>query len=564
MEKTCKQCLNHFSIRPEDLEFYDKVSPIIAGKKYDIPAPTLCPDCRQQRRLAWRNERVLHWRTCDATGERILSVFSPNSPYKVYNNDYWYSDQWDPRAYGREFDFSRSFFAQFDELLKTVPQIARSALSNVNSEYVNQCGWCKNCYLLFEADGNEDCAYSGYIYDSKNCFDDTMCFKSELCFDSVNIQQCYRLIGSMNCENSSDAAFLKNCIGTRNSFGCINLRNKEYWFFNQPLGKEAYDEKMKSIDLSDGKQYQEWKQKSAEFFLQFPHQYMTGHQNEDSLGDYLTNTQRCYQCFEVQNAQDCAYVGYARNINHVYDMNVFGAEAGVSFSYELHEAGAAVRNVLFCDQVFDNVSDLLYSKLCVGGSRSLFGCVAMKRAQYCIFNRQYTKEEYEILVPKIIEHMKKTGEWGEFFPMELSPFGYNETVAQELYPLSREEVLKKGWKWADERADVPQVEKVIDVSQLPNELGNIPDDILNWAIRCEVTGKPFRIIPQELKFYREQGLPIPRRHPDQRHKDRMELKNPRRLWDRDCDKCGLAIQTSYEQGRPEIMYCEDCYLKEVY
>ena len=32
--------------------------------------------------------------------------------------------------------------------------------------------------------------------------------------------------------------------------------------------------------------------------------------------------------------------------------------------------------------------------------------------------------------------MKSTGEWGEFFPHELSPFGYNETVAQEYFPLN--------------------------------------------------------------------------------------------------------------------------------
>ena len=37
--------------------------------------------------------------------------------------------------------------------------------------------------------------------------------------------------------------------------------------------------------------------------------------------------------------------------------------------------------------------------------------------------------------------MMKTGEWGEFFPSSLSPFGYNETVAQEHFPMSREEVL---------------------------------------------------------------------------------------------------------------------------
>ncbi|MBU0627024.1 hypothetical protein KKG31_00015 [Patescibacteria group bacterium] len=49
------------------MEFYSKVSPIIAGKKYLIPAPTLCPDCRQQRRISFRNERSLYKRKCDLT-----------------------------------------------------------------------------------------------------------------------------------------------------------------------------------------------------------------------------------------------------------------------------------------------------------------------------------------------------------------------------------------------------------------------------------------------------------------------------------------------------------------
>ena len=32
--------------------------------------------------------------------------------------------------------------------------------------------------------------------------------------------------------------------------------------------------------------------------------------------------------------------------------------------------------------------------------------------------------------------MQDTGERGEFFHPSLSPFGYNETVAQEYYPLT--------------------------------------------------------------------------------------------------------------------------------
>jgi CxxC-x17-CxxC domain-containing protein len=59
-------------------------------------------------------------------------------------------------------------------------------------------------------------------------------------------------------------------------------------------------------------------------------------------------------------------------------------------------------------------------------------------------------------------------------------------------------------------------------------------------------------------------IPIPHNCFDCRHKARMALRNPRRLWSRTCAKCGTAISTSYSPDRPEIVYCEECYLKEVY
>ena len=203
----------------------------------------------------------------------------------------------------------------------------------------------------------------------------------------------------------------------------------------------------------------------------------------------------------------------------------------------------------------------------ISGCQNCFGCSGLKHAQYCILNKQYTKEEYESLAPQIIEKMIADGEWGEFFPPSLSPFGYNETVAMEYYPLTKEEAVSKGFHWSDFEPPPPKVEKILNQDQmkkLPDNIKDIPDDILNWALTCEVTGKPYRIIKQELAFYREHNLPIPRRHPDQRHKDRMNLRNPRKLWNRTCMKCTKPIQTTYSPDRPEIVYCEDCYLKEVY
>ena len=197
----------------------------------------------------------------------------------------------------------------------------------------------------------------------------------------------------------------------------------------------------------------------------------------------------------------------------------------------------------------------LYSKDCYHSSY-LFACIGLRNKSYCILNRQYTKEEYEILVPKIIEHMMKTGEWGEFFPSFISPFGYNETVAQEYFPLNQTEALKKEFVWSDYEPPFPRVEKIIPASKLPSDITQIPDDILNWAIECEVTKKPFRIIKQELEFYRKHHLPIPHRHPDVRHEDRMKLRNPRKLWERKCDRCSKDIISTYSPERTGRVYCE--------
>jgi hypothetical protein len=92
------------------------------------------------------------------------------------------------------------------------------------------------------------------------------------------------------------------------------------------------------------------------------------------------------------------------------------------------------------------VRRLYYSDLCIG-NKHCFGCIGIRQQRYCILNKQYTKEEYEALLPKVIAHMQSTGEWGQFFPIEMSLFGYNESVAFEYYPLTVKEVKQKQWNW---------------------------------------------------------------------------------------------------------------------
>ena len=156
----------------------------------------------------------------------------------------------------------------------------------------------------------------------------------------------------------------------------------------------------------------------------------------------------------------------------------------------------------------------------------------------------------------------------------MSPFGYNETLADEYYPVERPSIDPKlsnsqkekdnRFNWSYYEAPLPKVDKIISANKLPEDITDIPDDILNWAIECEVTKKPFRVIATELAFYRKHNLPVPKRHPDRRHLDRMKVKNPIELFERPCDKCEKQIQSTYASERPEKVYCEECYNKEIY
>jgi len=158
--KTCAISGQPFAIFQSDLDFYNKISPTFAGQKFQIPTPTLCPEERQRRRLMFRNERKLYKRKCDATGDTIISIYSPDKPYKVYNQIFRRSDQRDPIDYKRDFDFSKTFKENFNDLCLAVPRSSVHTNNNQNSEYTNHSGDMKDSYLSFACRNSENTFFS--------------------------------------------------------------------------------------------------------------------------------------------------------------------------------------------------------------------------------------------------------------------------------------------------------------------------------------------------------------------------------------------------------------------
>lgn len=544
----CTQCKSEFKISKLEKNFL---------KKVDLPDPQKCPNCRRQRRFAFRNERQLYHRKCDLTGKQIISIYRQDSEYKVYDQHEWHSDKWDAKDYGRDFDFKRPFFEQFDELMKDVPKLSVFTSRNENSDFTNGAQQDRNCYMIFVSDHDEDCYYSYGIDSCKDCIECLNCYQCELGIESIDCSDCYNVAYGSKSHNCSDCYFLDDCKNCRNCFGCWGLRGKKYYIFNELHTKEEYEKKIKEFNTGNRdniKKFKRWfKEKTSGKQI---HLYCDGNNNTGVTGDHIIGCKDCIECYDSGDLEDCGYLIFSFKSKDCFDGHVV-----VDKSELCYETISTINqyNTQFTLASYYSKNGM-YLDYC-SSTKDCFACSGLKNTQYCIFNKQYTKEESEKLRTKIIEYMKKTGEWGQPIPAEYSPFGYNETVAQEFYPLSKTEVKEKGWKWTDEAGKDSAYQGVI--VEVPIDIKNVEDDIMEKVLICKNSGKPFKIIPHELKLYRKHNLPLPELSFDERHMARIKTRNPRELWDRKCDKCHIDIETAYAPDTPEIVYCEKCYLETV-
>jgi hypothetical protein len=560
MQKTCVNswCGTSFAITPDDLAFYGKLS-ASAPELQGVPPPTHCPDCRQQRRLARRNERSYYNRRCDLCSKEIIAMYAADVPFPVYCYACFWSDRWGPLSYGRNFDGTRPFLDQFQELQNAVPRIALFGKNNENCEFINHSVNSRNCYLCVDVAQCQDTYYSKWMIDCRDCCDCYQLEKSECCYESQYSVNLNHSLYAFLCDKSSNLAFCYDCEDCHDCFLCCHLRHKRFCIGNEQLSEGAYRREMEQWDFGSSKTLAEALKRYEDLWKKTFHRHQQVLFSENCSGDFIYHCKNVKDSFGVIESQDCRY---CYDAGHMKDcLDAYEPAFDCELQYDAHGCNGGKR-LLACHICYDNDA-LAYCDFCHNSSH-LLGCIGLKRKQHCILNKQYSKEEYLTLLPRIIEQMRADSEWGSFFSVTLSPFAYNETVAQEYYPLTQEEVAARGWQWKEKSNDVANVERTIPGELLPEHTKDIPDDVLNWAITCPVTKRPFRLIRQELSFYRRVRLPIPRLHPDERYKRRMAFTNPRKLWKRECMKCRKEIQTTYSPERPEIVYCEECYLKEVY
>src|SRR3989344_5757906 len=471
--------------------------------------------------MMWRNERNFYRRQCDLCQKNIIAAFDKTAPFPVYCQKCWWGDDWNPYEYGKDFDFSRPFFEQFKELVNKVPMIGMQnddGIASKDSEYAQDAAFSKDVYLSTCGWFCEHVYYSWYFCYDKDIVDCSMVSNSELCYQCIESDKCARCLYCFLAFESLNCAFcvdVKNCM---DCFLCVGLRNKKYCVKNIQYSKEDYEKILKSYALNTRSGLRKALKERDDFALKYPKRFSVLLKTTNSTGYFLTN---------------------AKNTRHSF----------YDYSYNCHNGN------------------------------NIFGSIALKKGEYAILNKKYSKEDFTLLKDKIIEHMKKTGEWGEFFPSNISPFSYNETQAYEHFPLTKDEVLAKGLSWKERELRNYAVDFL--VSEVLGTLPSNENEIVGKVIECTNNGKnintcttAFRITAYEYGFYKRFNLPLPVLCPNCRYYERLKYKIPPNLYRRQCmcdkkhahheGKCPNEFETPYAPERPEIVYCEKCYQQEVY
>lgn len=522
----------------------------------------------------------------------MFSLFPSNSNKKAVTQEEWFSDDLDALELGREYDFSRPFFEQFFELEKVVPVFPLRVEFMVNSPYCANATALKNSYLCFNSNNSENCMYGNATDFSKDCIDNSHIQESERCYECFWLSKCYQCYFTIMSADCRNMWFSRDCLGCNDCFGCVNLRKSSYCIFNKQYTKEEYKKEIDKMRLDTVSGLEEARTKARAFWSTQITRHQQGVRNLNSTGSYVTDCKNVNASFLMREGEDmkyCQYLQVPKN-KDCYDASAWGAN--MELHYETCLCGGNSYNIKFSADCWPNCKNLEY---CMGtfSSSDCFGCVGLKKKQYCIFNKQYTKEEYEKLVSRIKEHMEEMPytdnkgriyKYGEFFPIEHSPFGYNNSTSIQYFPMTKELAIKNSYPWIEVQRGEYTI--TLRASELPESLENTGKEILKEVIECKNCKNPYRILENEFLFYRKENLPLPLLCNDCRFERRISDRLKLFLYDRTCmcagandetgkynntvphthgsNECEEQFKTGYAPEGPEIVYCEKCYQAEVY
>ena len=212
-----------------------------------------------------------------------------------------------------------------------------------NSDYCNHSESLKNCYLCVSTGGSENVYYSEWIIN--NCRDLCDCYQledSELCYDSLYSVGNYNCISVYLSDQCRDSAFLFDCKGCHHCFLCSNLQHKEYCIENRAVGREEYEQFLRSVDLHSYGQYEHWHTKFLEMLRRKAiHKFQHIIYCDGCSGDLVYKCRNVHDSYDVINSQDCRYCYYAGHQKDSYD--VYESAFNCELQYDTHACNRGTR-----------------------------------------------------------------------------------------------------------------------------------------------------------------------------------------------------------------------------
>jgi hypothetical protein len=545
-------CMGIFSITHKDIEFL---------KILNVLPPNYCPTCRRMKRLNHINLTNLFSIPCNKIGhnENLISVFPKECPFSVWDVDSF--SQIDDYYMAKDFSEDKT---PYENLLMMrsyfpVPQFLNREPNVLNSPYSSGGRNLKNGYFCFGCYDTENVWYTNHTKTTKNIMDSRVVKNSEWVFNGYFSEHLYKSSFIFFSKSCIDSMFLYDCRNCINCFGCVNLRNKSHCIWNKQYTKEEYESFIKSnyplsIDFIN-------KSNKTFFDLVYslPLNASCNVNTQNSEGVLLQSSSDMFDVFDSFNSQNVRHSDGA--ISHKDSMDFLFSGGNSHHLYMCTNVGSQSSNVKFSvSSKFCSDSEFIFnSKNC----SNCFMCFGLQNKSYCILNKQYSKDEYFKKVDDIKSKMILLGEYNDGLGMEFSAQAYNFSIAQFSFPLTQKEILELGGYFAPNPETNADNIKIISIEDIPQTINKVNDDILDLAIMCPLAKRPYKITKSELSFLRHMGLPIPTLHPQERMRENFNRAPEGKIYNIKCESCFKDIKSIYNPENKLLLYCENCYKREV-
>jgi hypothetical protein len=537
-ERRCAETGDIFFLTQEMIDVY---------KKCGVPVPTTAPNVRL-RRLRSHMGGIELFQRQTIHGTSTISMYDPGSPARLLDPIEWHDDGTALETYAQVIDPKVPFFDQWNNFSLAVPR--PSVFSDPNSE---QSAWSlyeigfKDCYATY---GGVDCTellYGDMCISASHSVDAAFLVESEWSYECVRGYKNSHTFFSDNCESCINVFFSFGCNNCSDCFACVNLENKQYCILNVQYSKEEYFEKIAQFDLSDSDTVQRLLQESRQFWKQGFHHVENNVTSERVEGDDIIDSVDTYgvstfQTARVYNVFDAAFVNDSCDISTCSKLETSVNAVACTAGYE-NKMSISCHGCI----------DVEYSELCIS-CEHCFGCIGLKRKKFCIFNIQYSEEEYWKKLDEIKSEMLKRGEYGEFFPYASSLVAYNVSHADVFFPLSQNEVSRLHGRWFEFPVVAPN-----EMRLPPKKLAGADVSLLQNMFTCAESGRAFRIVEPELVFHKKFNLALPVLHPTVRRKKRYVRGYGLQLRKEQCARCKKEIISRIDPEMNTKNLCGQCY-----